>query len=89
MAIDLPALTVPVLAAERARRAVLTRRVRWFVAATITYNLIEAVVAITAGSIASSSALIGFGLDSVIEVASAAAIAWQFAAKDPEAPADS
>jgi divalent metal cation (Fe/Co/Zn/Cd) transporter len=85
MAIDLPALTVPVLAAERARRAVLTRRVRWFVAATITYNLIEAVVAITAGSIASSSALIGFGLDSVIEVASAAAIAWQFAAKDPEA----
>ena len=84
MAIDLPALAVPVLAAERARRAVLTRRIRWFVAATITYNLIEAVVAITAGSIASSSALIGFGLDSVIEVASAAAIAWQFTAKDPE-----
>ena len=33
----------------------------------------------------SSSALIGFGLDSVIEVSSAAAIAWQFSAKDPEA----
>ena len=32
----------------------------------------------------SSSALVGFGLDSVIEVSSAAAIAWQFSAKDPE-----
>ena len=32
----------------------------------------------------SSSALFGFGLDSVIEVSSAAAIAWQFSAKDPE-----
>ncbi|GAA2086923.1 cation transporter [Actinomadura alba] len=65
------------------RRAVLARRVRWLVAATITYNLSEAVVAITAGTIASSGALVAFGLDSVIEVASAAAIAWQFSARDP------
>ena len=62
----------------------LHRRVRWFVAATITYNVIEAVIAISAGTIASSSALIGFGLDSLVEVASAAAVAWQFTAKDPE-----
>jgi len=67
------------------RRALLARRVRWFVAATITYNVIEAVVAITAGTIASSTALIGFGLDSIIEVSSAAAVAWQFAGRDPEA----
>ena len=60
-------------------------RVRLFVAATITYNVIEAVVAITAGTIASSTALIGFGLDSIIEVSSAAAVAWQFAGRDPEA----
>ncbi|WP_306747989.1 cation transporter [Saccharothrix yanglingensis] len=66
------------------RRAVLTRRVRLLVAATITYNVIEAVVAITAGTIASSTALIGFGLDSVVEVASAAAVAWQFSGADPE-----
>jgi divalent metal cation (Fe/Co/Zn/Cd) transporter len=66
------------------RRAVLRRRIRWLVAATITYNVIEAVVAITAGTIASSVALIGFGLDSVIEVSSAAAVAWQFAGPDPE-----
>lgn len=66
------------------RRAVLHRRVRWIVAITITYNVFEAVVAITAGAQASSAALIGFGLDSVIEVASAAAVAWQFTRKDPE-----
>ncbi|GIF68419.1 hypothetical protein Ais01nite_64540 [Asanoa ishikariensis] len=70
---------------ESARRAVLTRRVRLLVAATITYNVVEAVVAITAGTMASSTALIGFGLDSVIEVSSAAAVAWQFAGPDPEA----
>ncbi|MEU2117984.1 cation transporter [Streptomyces sp. NPDC016459] len=65
-----------------ARRDVLARRIRLLVAATITYNVIEAVVAITAGTIASSTALIGFGLDSVIEVSSAAAVAWQFSASD-------
>ncbi|WP_431945332.1 cation transporter [Micromonospora marina] len=68
-----------------ARRALLTRRVRLLVAATITYNVIEAVVAISAGTAASSTALIGFGLDSIIEVASAAAVAWQFAGPDPQA----
>jgi divalent metal cation (Fe/Co/Zn/Cd) transporter len=66
------------------RRDVLRRRIRWLVAATITYNMIEAVVAIAAGTIADSIALIGFGLDSVIEVSSAAAVAWQFAGPDPE-----
>jgi divalent metal cation (Fe/Co/Zn/Cd) transporter len=66
------------------RRAVLARRVRLLVAATITYNLIEAVVAVTAGTLASSGALVAFGLDSVIEVASAAAVAWQFSARSPE-----
>jgi divalent metal cation (Fe/Co/Zn/Cd) transporter len=67
------------------RRAVLSRRVRWLVAATITYNVVEAIVAISAGAAASSTALIGFGLDSVIEVASAAAVAWQFSGRDPQA----
>jgi divalent metal cation (Fe/Co/Zn/Cd) transporter len=58
--------------------------VRWIVGFTITYNVIEAIVAITAGTIASSAALIGFGLDSIIEVLSAVAIAWQFTRKSPE-----
>lgn len=67
-----------------ARRSVLTRRIRLFVAATIAYNVVEAVIALGEGTRVSSSALIGFGLDSAIEVSSAAAVAWQFSAKDPE-----
>ncbi|KUL21050.1 cation transporter [Streptomyces regalis] len=65
-----------------ARRDALARRIRLLVTATITYNVVEAIVAITAGTLASSTALIGFGLDSVIEVSSAAAVAWQFSARD-------
>lgn len=68
----------------RPRRDVLARRIRLLVTATITYNVVEAVIALSEGTRVSSSALIGFGLDSVIEVSSAAAIAWQFSAKDPE-----
>ena len=66
------------------RRSTLHRRVRLIVGFTITYNVIEAIVAIWAGSMASSAALIGFGLDSIVEVLSAAAVAWQFTRKDPE-----
>ena len=63
----------------------LARRVRLLVAATIAYNVIEAAVALSAGAQASSTALIGFGLDSVIEVSAAAAVAWQFSTPDHEA----
>lgn len=76
------AIHVPL--APPARRSRLVRRVRLLVAATITYNVVEGVVAITAGTIASSGALVAFGLDSMIEVASATAVAWQFSAADQE-----
>lgn len=66
------------------RTPVLVRRIRFLVVATIAYNVVEAVVALVAGSRASSTALIGFGLDSVIEVSSAAAVAWQFSARDAD-----
>ncbi|KZE91774.1 hypothetical protein AVP41_01321 [Microbacterium sp. TNHR37B] len=66
------------------RRAVLHRRIRFIVTFTIAYNVIEAVIAIWAGAVASSAALIGFGLDSVVEVLSAAAVGWQFTRRDPE-----
>ncbi|MGC0251330.1 cation diffusion facilitator family transporter [Pseudactinotalea sp. Z1748] len=74
-------MTAAVTAARRMR---LHRRVRFIVAFTITYNVLEAVVAIWAGALASSTALIGFGLDSVIEVLSAVAVAWQFTREHPE-----
>ena len=73
------------VAVSAARREVLARRIRLLVAATIAYNLVEAIVALAAGAAASSSALVGFGLDSVVEVSSALAVAWQFAGRDPEA----
>jgi divalent metal cation (Fe/Co/Zn/Cd) transporter len=66
------------------RKRLLQRRIRVIVAITIGYNVIEAVIALAAGSVASSAALIGFGLDSLVEVLSAAAVAWQFSAPDPQ-----
>ena len=60
------------------RRAVL---LAWF---TVAWNVIEAVVALAAGAAANSSALLGFGLDSTIEVSSAAVVLWQFRAPLPE-----
>ncbi len=67
-----------------ARRDLLRRRIRLVVAFTITWNVLEGAVALVAGRAASSAALIGFGLDSVVEVLSAAAVAWQFASPEPE-----
>lgn len=75
-------------AAAPAREQVLARRVRLLVATTISYNVVEAAVALTAGAAASSTALVGFGLDSLIEVSSAAAVAWQFSARTARARQD-
>jgi divalent metal cation (Fe/Co/Zn/Cd) transporter len=52
--------------------------------ATIVWNTIEAVVAIVAGAVASSIALVGFGLDSTVEVLSASVIVWQMTRDVPE-----
>lgn len=65
------------------RTTVLQRRVRLLVGAVLVYNTIEAATAITAGALASSTALVGFGLDSIVEVTSALAITWQFAHHTP------
>ncbi|ORT47792.1 cation transporter [Frankia sp. KB5] len=74
--------TVIPLGPSVARREALGRCVRLLVLVTITYNAVEAVVALAAGILASSAALVGFGLDSIIEMSSAAAVAWQFSARD-------
>ena len=52
---------------------------------TIAYNVIEAVIAIGAGVVAGSVALVGFGLDSVIEVTASGAAQWRLRA-DFDAP---
>ncbi len=71
-------------AIDPAIRRSLHRAVRILIAATIAWNAVEAIVAISAGVAAGSTALLGFGLDSVVEVLSAAAVAWQFGRRDPE-----
>ncbi len=48
----------------------LGRRARLLAAVSVAYNSVEAVIAIAAGTIAGSGALVAFGLDSVIEVSS-------------------
>lgn len=45
---------------------------------TVGYNIIEGIIAITAGTIAGSAALIGFGVDSFVESLSGAVMIWRF-----------
>ena len=49
----------------------------WLSLGTISWNIIEGIVAIAAGLIASSVALIGFGIDSFIETSSAFVVGWR------------
>jgi divalent metal cation (Fe/Co/Zn/Cd) transporter len=61
-------------------RAALVRRGLWLNYATLAYNSLEAVVALVAGVLAGSVALVGFGMDSVIEVTASAAAQWRLRA---------
>ena len=67
------ALTVPTTRAEAVTRQ------KWLTAATIGWNGTEGVVAIAAGLAAGSVSLIGFGIDSGIEVSAALILAWRLA----------
>lgn len=71
-------------AVDPARRRQLGRRAQQLAAASVAYNVVEAVIAITAGLVAGSIALVGFGLDSIVEVSSGLIILWQFRHKLPE-----
>lgn len=73
--------TVAIDPVERAR---LGRRAQLLAAASVGYNLVEAVIAIAAGVVAGSVALVGFGLDSVVEVSSGLVVLWQFRHRLPE-----
>lgn len=66
------------------RRAQLSRRAQLLAAGSVAYNVVEAVIAISAGLVAGSVALVGFGLDSVVEVSSGLIILWQFRHRLPE-----
>lgn len=62
----------------------LGRRAQLLAGTSVGYNVIEAVVAVSAGLVAGSVALVGFGLDSIVEVSSGLIILWQFRHKMPE-----
>ena len=65
-------MTVPAAVTARLRR-----RGFWLEYASMAWMTAEAAVAITAGILASSIALTGFGLDSVLELAAAVIVVWQ------------
>ncbi|MFC7597008.1 cation diffusion facilitator family transporter [Terrabacter sp. GCM10028922] len=66
------------------RRTALFRRAQLLAGASVAYNVAEAVIAIWAGRAADSTALVGFGLDSTVEVMSGLVILWQFRHAIPE-----
>ena len=63
-----------------APREALVRRGLWLNYATIAYNSLEAVVSLIAGIVAGSVSLVGFGIDSVIEVTASVAAQWRLRA---------
>lgn len=69
-------MTVDVAVGSSERRDVV-RRATLLNRLTIGWNAVEGVVAIAAGVAASSASLIGFGLDSGIEVSAALVLAWR------------
>lgn len=60
------------------QRALFIKRAQFIAGISVVYNLAEAVIAIAAGAEANSRALIGFGLDSIVEVSSGLIVLWQF-----------
>lgn len=66
-----------VIVLDPAQRAALVRRGRKLSIVTIVYNALEGIVAVAAGAIAGSISLVGFGVDSIIEVASGGASLWR------------
>jgi cation diffusion facilitator family transporter len=70
-------------------RQQLLRRGVWLEVATVTWNVIEGVIAVAAGALAHSVALIAFGVDSFVETTSGAVLWWRLRAElkgghDPE-----
>ena len=75
MPIEMPDTFIPV--ARFPDRQLLARRGRRLEYFTILWNTLEGIVAVGAGILAGSISLVGFGVDSFIEVTSGAALLWR------------
>ena len=82
-------MSQPIVINEPINRAALVRRGRYLEYFTIVYNSLEGLIAVAAGLIAGSIALIGFGFDSLIEVTSGAVLLWRLHADVDEARRES
>lgn len=69
---------------QEAARAASVRRGRWLEYLTIGWNSLEAIAALVAALLAGSIALVAFGFDSLIEVASSSALLWRLRLDAPE-----
>jgi divalent metal cation (Fe/Co/Zn/Cd) transporter len=78
LAVLTPATPSPVPTISRERYEEVARKVRLLSWLSLGWMTIEGAVAITAGVVASSVALVGFGLDSVIEGVASLIIIWRF-----------
>jgi cation diffusion facilitator family transporter len=76
------AVLTPARREELHRRAVL---LEWF---TVAWNVVEAAVAIGVGLVVGSVALVGFGVDSSVEVISAVVLLWRLYRAGPNASAE-
>jgi divalent metal cation (Fe/Co/Zn/Cd) transporter len=78
LATPAPVPAAPAARISRAEWLRLARRARWLSWASLAYMTVEGAVALTAGLVAGSIALIGFGIDSAIEGFASLVIVWRF-----------
>ncbi len=58
------------------------RRARWLEIGTISYNVAEAGITVTAGLLKGSPALVSFGLDAAVEATSASVLLWRLTSEE-------
>lgn len=78
----------PVVAVDAAATTNLRRWAWRLTALTIGWNSLEAVISVASGIVAGSIALVGFGLDSIVEVSSALVIVWRLSQQSTDEEAN-
>jgi cation efflux family protein len=83
----LPTLSITTITPDAAReRGRLVRRARRLSQLSLVWHFLEAAIAIAAGAIAGSVALVGFGADSLIEAMAGITVIWLMSGQRPDSP---